>query len=300
MQRERVELWQAFLEKHPDARLYCFRGGLRSRITQQWLADAGVHVPLVTGGYKALRSFLIAELERLSESLAFTLIGGRTGNGKTLLLNELAARLNAVVDLEGLANHRGSSFGSMPSAQPRTIDFENALAIELMRVEEQGSTQVFLEDEARLIGRICIPDALRDRMQGAPIYSLECAMPDRIANCFCDYVTDLLQRYQLQFGEVAGFDAYGEHHRQSLGRIQKRFGLENYLRALGLLNNALDMHREHNDDSAYAPFIEMLLRDYYDPMYDYQLSKKAERVIFTGTREEILEHYSSRTQGALA
>ena len=319
IQRERVGLWQAFLQEHPDARLYCFRGGLRSRITQQWLADAGVHVPLVVGGYKALRSFLLAELQRLSESLAFTLIGGRTGNGKTLLLKELTSKLDgdghdasgddadsesaihgswSVLDLEGLANHRGSSFGSMPSAQPRTIDFENALAIELMRVEAHGSTHVFLEDEARLIGRICIPDALRDRMQNAPIYSLECDMPDRITNCFGDYVTDLLQRYQLQFGLEAGFDAYSKHHRGSLERIQKRFGSENYQRALGLLNDALQLHREHEDDSAYAPFIEMLLRDYYDPMYDYQLSKKASRVLFTGTREEILEHFSRRKTGA--
>ena len=62
---DRVARWQAFAEAHPDGALYCFRGGLRSRITRHWLAEAGVELPLVTGGYKAMRAFLIAELARL-------------------------------------------------------------------------------------------------------------------------------------------------------------------------------------------------------------------------------------------
>ena len=295
IQAQRVQNWIGFLEANPDARLYCFRGGLRSRITQQWLSEAGVQIPLVEGGYKALRSFLISETDRLCQSLSFTLIGGRTGNGKTLLLN----RLGSTVDLEGLANHRGSSFGNMPDDQPRTIDFENSVSIALMNLESQGSTQVYLEDEARLIGRICIPDNLRNEMLEAPIIILECEMHERIDNCFDDYVTDLLQRYQNVLGDEQGFEAYAEHHRSSLHRIRKRFGGENHQRALDLLNAALQRHLKHNDTEGYRQFIAMLLSDYYDPMYDYQLSQKAERVVFKGNREEILARVATGSVNTL-
>lgn len=285
VQAQRVKMWRSFAQAYPDARLYCFRGGLRSRITQQWLAEAGVHIPLVKGGYKALRSFLLNEMERLCQAMNFIVVGGRTGNGKTLLLKQLGS----MIDLEQLANHRGSSFGRMPDdMQPRNIDFENTLCISMMQMEEQGCSRVFLEDEARLIGRVCLPDTLRDAMQTSPIYILECDMSERIDNCFDDYVTDLLKGYQQQFGAQAGFEAYAEHHRQSLARIQKRFGLERYHRALSMLDAALHEHQYKADTSGYAQFIELLLRDYYDPMYDYQLEQKRERIAFRGRRDEIL------------
>ena len=285
LQAARVSRWKAFVEANPDAHLYCFRGGLRSRISQQWLADAGVRIPLVQGGYKALRSFLISELERLSQALSYTLIGGRTGNGKTLLIE----KLGSTVDLEGLAHHRGSSFGNMPEQQPRNIDFENALSIELMHLERNGQQRVFVEDEARLIGRVCIPDSFRAVMQAAPLFILECELEQRTTNCFDDYVTDLLLRYEILHGTDAGFDVYAEHHRNSLSRIQKRFGLENYSRALDLLNTALQAHKDHGDTTHYRPFIQMLLTDYYDPMYDYQIAQKASRIVFKGSADEIVQ-----------
>lgn len=284
LQAQRVKAWAAFVKANPDACLYCFRGGLRSRITQQWLSEAGVQIPLVEGGYKALRSFLISETDRLCESLSFSLIGGRTGNGKTLLLN----RLGPTVDLEALANHRGSSFGNMPDDQPRNIDFENAVSIALMRLENSGSLQVYLEDEARLIGRVCIPDNVRNAMLAAPIIILETQMNERIDNCFDDYVTDLLQRYRNSLGEQQGFEAFAEHHRSSLYKIRKRFGGENYQRALDMLNAALLAHLKHKDTQGYRQFIAMLLSDYYDPMYDYQLNQKVDRVVFKGNSEQIL------------
>lgn len=282
----RVREWTAYLKVFPQARLYCFRGGLRSRISQQWLAEAGMDVPVVSGGFKAMRTYLINELDRLCSELSFGIIGGRTGNGKTLLLS----RLSATVDLEKLANHRGSSFGAMPYAQPSNIDYENALTVELMRLDARGQQLVFLEDEARLIGRVCNPERLRKVMTSSPIYILECAMAQRVDNCFGDYVTDLLQHYMQQFGELEGFETYAAHHRHSLERIQKRFGAENYKQALALLDTALLAHREHNDTDAYRAFIEMLLHDYYDPMYDYQIAQKSERIVFRGTADQIVSH----------
>jgi tRNA 2-selenouridine synthase len=285
LRAERLEQWKHFAEQHPDGALYCFRGGLRSRITQQWLIDAGVQLPLVVGGYKAMRTFLIQSLEEHCKSMNVTLIGGRTGNGKTLLIKLMGNTL----DLEGLANHRGSSFGSLGAEQPSNIDFENAVSVEFLKLSKKGISQLFLEDEARLIGRVCIPEVLVKAMLRASMVILDCDMPTRIRNCMDDYVFDLLSRYIAALGQPEGFIAFRNHHRSSLSRIQKRFGLENYHRALELLESAMDKHESLDDVSGYEAFIEMLLRDYYDPMYDYQLSNKLERVIFKGNAREILD-----------
>jgi tRNA 2-selenouridine synthase len=285
LRAQRIELWRNFAQQHPDGALYCFRGGLRSRITQQWLIDAGVQLPLVTGGYKAMRTFLINTLEDHCESMNITLIGGRTGNGKTLLIKQIGNTL----DLEGLAHHRGSSFGNLGAEQPSNIDFENSVTVELMKLNHKGISQLYLEDEARLIGRVCIPEVLVNAMHRAQIAILECDMPTRIQNCMDDYVFDLLSRYSAQVGRSEGFVAFRDHHRNSLSRIRKRFGLENYHHALELLESAMDKHENLDDVSGYEVFIELLLSKYYDPMYDYQLNKKLERVTFKGNAKEILD-----------
>ena len=284
----RTARWKAFAEVHPDGALYCFRGGLRSRIAQHWLAEAGVELPLVTGGYKAMRGWLIETLAGLCERTDFHLVGGRTGVGKTALIH----RLGRSVDLEGIARHRGSSFGALTEPQPGNIDFENRVTIELMRLEaEEDARPLWLEDEARLIGRVCMPDVLVGAMKRAPIEILEASLEERVTNCLTDYVDDLSTRYREELGEEAGFDAYAEHHRGSLDRVRKRLGGDNYRLAAELLEKALYAHREHADTEAYTPFIELMLERYYDPMYDYQLAAKRERVRFSGTAEAIIDRY---------
>ena len=114
--------WAGFANAHPDGFLYCFRGGMRSQIVQQWLrAEAGIDYPRITGGYKAMRGYLIGVTDRAARGNLLVL-GGLTGSGKTEILSDLGA----AVDLEGLARHRRSSFGRRAQAQPSQIDFENA------------------------------------------------------------------------------------------------------------------------------------------------------------------------------
>lgn len=274
----RTERWLAFVNRHPDGALYCFRGGLRSRISQQWIAEAGLDYPLVSGGYKALRTYLVESLAELTQRLPFTLIGGRTGSGKTLLIRQLQRS----VDLEGLANHRGSSFGNVGTAQPSNIDFENALGIALLKLDDASRHTVYLEDEARMIGKVCLPEPLREHMQSSPTVILETTMEQRVNIAFADYVTDLLARYQAQHESDAGFDAYAAHHRGSLFRVRKRLGGDNYSAAVALLDAALAAHRQRDDREGYRAFIELMLTRYYDPMYDYQLSGKQQRVVFSG------------------
>ncbi len=132
---QRIKAWAAFIDQHPDAVLYCFRGGMRSKIAQQWIqAATGKVIPRVKGGYKSLRRYLIVQTESLVTKIDPIVLSGRTGSGKTKLIKALPN----TIDLEGLANHRGSSFGRQLSPQPTQINFENAIAIELMKLHQQG------------------------------------------------------------------------------------------------------------------------------------------------------------------
>ena len=136
----RVESWLHFFKQHPEAVLYCFRGGLRSRITQQWLSEHGVGVPRVQGGYKALRRFVLEQLEQLPQCYQALVISGRTGSGKTRFLQHYQQK----TDLECLANHRGSAFGPQVTPQPTQIAFENALAVDLAAEAGQGLRAAFI------------------------------------------------------------------------------------------------------------------------------------------------------------
>jgi len=294
---ELVDRWLSFAVSNPDGYLYCFRGGLRSRIAQQWLRDAGCNYRLVKGGYKALRQYTIQSLHEQCEQAPIYLIGGRTGTGKTRLLNQIPNS----IDLEGLARHRGSSFGRMVVAQPTNIDFENAVSIAMLGLSKKLSITgmpVYLEDEARMIGSVCIPEVLRAQTQQAPVAVLEAPLEIRVRYAVEDYVTDLLGKYQAQFGELAGFNAFADYHRKSLSRVQKRFGGVRYKQSLGLLEQALSTHESTGKTDDYDLFIEMILTEYYDPMYDYQMKAKQDRFVFTGDAKSLLE-WSSSNDSAL-
>jgi tRNA 2-selenouridine synthase len=141
IQQARIEAWAEFARRQPEGYLYCFRGGLRSQITQQWLKDiAGVPYPRVLGGYKAMRTFLIETTDQAVQACELLLVGGLTGSGKTEVLVELDNGL----DLEGHANHRGSSFGKRVSGQPGQIDFENALAVDILKKRHRGACGAFI------------------------------------------------------------------------------------------------------------------------------------------------------------
>jgi tRNA 2-selenouridine synthase len=196
--KERTEKWKAFVKANPDAYLYCFRGGQRSRITQEWLADEGVNITRLKGGYKAFRNFLMSASEEIAKKSNTIIIGGRTGSGKTLLLDELENS----IDLEKLANHRGSSFGSFISAQPAQIDFENSLAYALINHDAKGYNYLIIEHEGRNIGCINIPKNLFDPLQeNASLIILETPMQERVDIIYKEYVTDSLLSYHESFEE---------------------------------------------------------------------------------------------------
>jgi len=280
----RVEQWIAFARSSPRARLYCSRGGLRSRIAQQWLHDAGVTLPRITGGYKAIRRFLLDDLETRCPDLSLIVVSGRTGTGKTRLLH----RLPNPVDLEGLAAHRGSSFGRMLTPQPTQADFENKLAVALMRADQPAGTRIYVEDESHLIGKRVLPRGLQHRMAQAPIVILEQPLETRVDFILQDYVIDMSHAFMERDGPEAGFAVFREFLLGSLSRIRKRLGGLRHQQLEAVITEALYAQQHHGDLEGHRQWIRSLLRDYYDPMYDHQLSRKTGTIAARGSFDELL------------
>src|SRR5699024_5889256 len=115
------------------------------------------------------------------------------------------------IDLEGLANHRGSSFGHQITPQPSQIDFENRLAIAFLKAQHLKSGPVYLEDESRLVGRCALPDALKEKMASAPLLILERSLEDRTRIIREDYVDDMTAAYLSRDGAETGWQNFKEY-----------------------------------------------------------------------------------------
>ncbi|MDO3721152.1 tRNA 2-selenouridine(34) synthase MnmH [Marinobacter sp. chi1] len=282
---QRLEAWKRFAAQHPEGYLFCFRGGLRSRLTQQWIKEAGIDYPLVKGGYKALRRFLIDSLEAQIAEGQFRVLSGKTGTGKTRVLQQLPNP----VDLEGLANHRGSSFGRQVTPQPSQIDFENRLAVAMLKAHHHIGGPIYLEDESRLVGRCALPETLKNRMGEAPLLILERPLSDRIQIIREDYVEGMLADYLGRDGEQAGWINFRDYLLSALDRIRKRLGGERHQHLRNLMEDALDHQHDSGETDRHDRWIQALLQDYYDPMYDYQLGQKEGRILVRGEPDELLD-----------
>lgn len=291
---QRVAAWAAFAEAHPEGYLYCFRGGLRSQLVQQWLAEAGILYPRILGGYKAMRRYLIDTLETSVQTLPLNIVAGLTGTGKT----EVVKAVTNSLDLEGHAHHRGSSFGRHATPQPNQIDFENALAIEALNVTERGATQLVLEDEGRMVGSCTVPIELFRQMQQAPLIWLEDSFDNRVTRILGDYVIDMHGEFAALCPEdpQRAFDLFAEHLCGGLLRIRKRLGGERQQVLQGIMENALAGQRRTGSVEAHREWIAALLTEYYDPMYAYQRSGKDERVVFSGEQAAVVEYLTQLGQ----
>ena len=287
IKEERINHWANFFEQSPQGILYCFRGGMRSKISQQWIYEkTGIIYPRIKGGYKAMRRFLIDELELSSQRIEPVILSGRTGIGKTLLLKKIKQQ----IDLEGLYHHRGSVFGKHVTPQPTQIDIENALSIELIKHLHLGHIKIILEDEGSNIGSRRLPECLVAKMKVSPIVLLEASIEERINITFKEYINEALAEHQSFYGEEQGFQLWSEQLLGSIDKIQRRLGGVRYKELKALLNNALEQQLSGNAE-AHKDWIKVLLVDYYDPMYDYQLSKKQERIIFKGKYNEVCDYF---------
>ena len=303
---KRLAAWAAFTEQHPNGALFCFRGGMRSAIVQQWLQEAGIYYPRVTGGYKAMRRWLIDELERLCNEHDFIIVSGKTGVAKTRLLNEghQGQPLPGAIDLEGLACHRGSAFGRRVQEQPSQISFEIALAIAMIKNHRASPGPLLLEDESRLIGRCALPPSLQHVIQQAPMVLVEASLATRVRHTHENYILANLDDFERAAARsptnssagIDAFDAFATSLREALSRIQRRLGGDRYRTLQAQLNDALALH-QLGDPNGHCIWIETLLRDYYDPMYEYQLTRKSNPVLFKGDYASVAHYLATHQSG---
>ncbi|MBM4205132.1 MAG: tRNA 2-selenouridine(34) synthase MnmH [Gammaproteobacteria bacterium] len=257
----RLEAWSALLGARPETYLYCWRGGARSRIAAEWLAELGLEPVRIEGGYKRLRHLCLDTLNVSAQARHhWWMVGGRTGSGKTRFLHTRSDS----IDLEALANHRGSAFGAAVTPQPALATFENALACALLA---HNKPLLVLEDESRTIGRIGLPDGFFAAMLQSPVVILEASLEERIAAIRKEYVEEAL--------DTSAPALLHSRFRSALARIQRRLGGQRYGEVLA----AIDRGFANGDHDGW---IERLLTWYYDPMYDYQLEKKQARIRFSG------------------
>jgi len=239
--------------------IYCARGGMRSNLTgwflREELGDLVKDVVVCDGGYKAYR-YLV--LNCYDESPEICIIGGRTGTGKTRLLKELAKYSNQqTIDLEGIAEHKGSAFGRIgeKAPQPSSEQFGNLLGHEWLRLDP--AKPVFIEDEGPHVGICQLPPTLYTRMRNAPlVVQLEVPSAQRIRNLVQDYV--VINEKNCTEEEFKTWQ--GEMKNAAL-RCKKRLG-----------NERLDAVIEGMDQKNYTAVAEVLLK-YYDKMYDFHLKQ---------------------------
>ena len=285
IREQRMKQWQQFAKAHPDGYLYCFRGGLRSRTTQAWLKEQGVNYPLIKGGYKAMRAFLLQQLEISVQRTPFVLLSGYTGSGKTRVLKQTDYH----IDLEGLANHRGSAFGGdVNDFQPTQIDWENQLSIACLKYRHLfPDSGLLLEDEGRRIGRSIMPDSFNDKMTHSPFIFLERNLEQRVAIIREDYISASWPLYQHQYQDCAN-EVFSAYILDNLARIKKRLGGVRYKKINASFTLALEHLFATGESDLFSEGIQLLLLEYYDPMYQYQLQNKQRKILFRGTEAEIL------------
>ena len=219
-------------------RLHCWRGGMRSASVAWLAAQVDLPVQLLEGGYKAYRRWVLDLVER---PWPLRLLGGRTGCGKTELLVALAECGVAVVDLEGLAHHRGSSFGGLGlPPQPSSEQFENRIAARLAALE--GAEEIWLEAESSQVGRCRIPSGLWQQMREAPVLEVQRPLERRVEH--------LVAIYGVQDPVLLA---------EATSRIAKRLGPQRTAIALEAIGQG-----------DWATACRQML-DYYDRCYDHEL-----------------------------
>jgi len=250
-----LKIMDEFSKENPGLKntilVHCWRGGMRSEAVAWLLSLYGYKIYLLKGGYKAFRGWVLQQFEK---KYSLKIIGGFTGAGKTQILKELKNKGEKVIDLEALANHRGSAFGSLGQPpQPSTEMFENLLAISLWKYNEAKNNKpeimndepIWLEDESVHIGTVGIPKVFWQQMRESPLYFFEIPFGERVKKIVKEYG-----------------DFPAEKLIECVLKIQKRLGGLNTKNAIAFLT----------DGDLNAAF--SILLKYYDKMYQASLLQR--------------------------
>jgi tRNA 2-selenouridine synthase len=231
--------------------IHCWRGGMRSQSFAKHLSDNGFEeANVITGGYKAYRNYV---LDQLTLPLKIKLLGGYTGSGKTHILSELKKRGHQVIDLEGLAHHKGSAFGGIgQKAQPTSEQFDNNLAQEIDRLDR--NKLIWIEDESYSIGNVNVPQQIHRQMRSSDLIFIDVPAAERAKH--------LVQEYSQVCDDLLA---------ESIRKLSKRLGLEKVKQALAALAQK----------DYYS--VALLSLSYYDKLYKKGKDREATRTVTTLT-----------------
>ncbi len=237
--RKMVEAVEQIKATNPTAEeeifIHCWRGGMRSGAVA-WLLDIyGFKIATLVGGYKAFRNWV---LDTFKQAYKFRVVGGYTGSGKTVILEQIKGKGHPVIDLEDLAQHKGSVYGGFGKVQPSSELFENKLALELFKIQSTSQSPIWIEDESPKIGAVNVPWTIWQQMRESPLWFLDIPFDERL-NYICK-----------EYGQIP-VDSLIE----SSLRIKKRLGGS-------VLNSVIEFLTQGNIKDAFA-----LLLKYYDKQY---------------------------------
>jgi tRNA 2-selenouridine synthase len=241
--------------------VHCWRGGMRSASMSWLFAILGIETYTLEGGYRSYRRYIKSYF---AKDFRIVVLGGMTGSGKTEILKEIKKNGGQVIDLEGLANHKGSAFGALgQDIQSSTEQFENNLFIELVKLEIQNP--IWFEDESITIGKICIPEELFLKMRNTDVIRINIPKEERIKWLVKEY-------------------GYFDHEllKDSIQRIKKRIGGLNYNLAI----EALESNQLGN-------LVDIVLT-YYDKTYSYGLSNRNQENVYLLELEKIDHPYNAK------
>lgn len=229
--------------------VHCWRGGLRSEAVVSMLSVVGIDCFRLTGGYKAWRKQLLGDFEENAYKFKPVVLHGLTGVGKTDILHELEAMGQSILDLESIANHRGSVFGSMGlGAQPTQKNFD---AVLWQKLRSYGDQPVFLEAESRKVGKLALPDCVYDRIQESARVLVTGSLDARAGRIIDDYARVL--------------DSESRRHGiDSLMCLKERLGGKR-------VQEIQEMFLSEQLEDA----VKTLLVEYYDPLYNRQIERSS-------------------------
>jgi tRNA 2-selenouridine synthase len=227
--------------------IHCWRGGMRSRSVASFLEYAGIPALRLEGGYRAYREYILEKIPHMLPGKAIVL-HGMTGTGKTDILQALQEKGYPVVDLEKMANHRGSIFGMIGKGEAHNQKTFDSLLFERLN-EIQGSSYFIIEAESKRIGRAAQPEEMVEKKVNGSHYLVKSSTPKRVERIYTEYVKPYL-------GE-AWFE---EEVREKVSKLIKRINHE--------VSPSLAIAMEEKN---YKELIEILLLHYYDPRYNHAL-----------------------------
>ena len=243
-------------KKYDNLIIFCSRGGLRSKSLAEFSDLAGIEVYRLEGGYKDYRHYIMDKLENYEFKGKMVVLHGNTGVGKTYILKELQKMDAEIIDLEGIANHRGSAFGSIGLQQPYNQKYFESLLWEELKNKDKKNGTIFVEAESKRVGHSVIPKFFHRKMKKGDDLLITASMKKRVDNIYLEYIKDIESNQQEFIKRVL----------ESLTAIKKyiikKAGKNSYFNLLELA-----------EEAEFKKLTKILLKEYYDPMYEHSQNK---------------------------